>query len=408
VPSVVLGVTGCIGAYKACEILRELQRHEVDVRVVMTDHATRFVAPMTFEALSRHPVFTDQFALGAGGEIPHIEWADEAELLLVAPATANILGKFAAGIADDALSTLYTATKAPVVVAPAMNVNMFEHPAVQANLETLRARGVRVVEPGRGYLACGWLGKGRLAETGEIVEVALSVLRQRRDMAGMTVLVTAGPTIEDIDPIRFLSNRSSGRMGYRLADAARDRGARVILVSGPTDLPAPPGVERVPVRSAEEMAKAVERRRDEAGVVVMAAAVADYRPAAVAPQKVKKGEGRLTLELVRTPDILEGLGETKGTLLLVGFAAETENLRENATRKLRQKHLDLIVANDVSVDGAGFGSERNAATLIDANGAETAVPLVSKRELADAIWDRVVELRRVRADPFPGPAPIRA
>ena len=407
-PSVVLGVTGCIGAYKACEILRELQRHDLDVRVVMTHHATRFVAPMTFEALSRHPVFTDQFALGAAGEIPHIEWADQAELLLVAPATANILGKFAHGIADDALSTLYTATRAPVVVAPAMNVNMFEHPAVRANLETLRARGVRVVEPGSGYLACGWLGKGRLAETGEIVEAALSVLRQRHDMAGEAVLVTAGPTVEDLDPVRFLSNRSSGRMGYRLAEAARDRGARVILVSGPTGLPAPPGVELVQVRSAEQMASAVEARRHEVRVVVMAAAVADYRPAGVAPRKVKKGEGGLRIELVRTPDILKRLGETKGGLTLVGFAAETENLRENALRKLRDKRLDLIVANDVSVEGAGFGSESNAVTLIDAAGGESSVPLVSKRALADVIWDRVVELRRVRADPSPGATPIRA
>jgi phosphopantothenoylcysteine decarboxylase/phosphopantothenate--cysteine ligase len=408
VPGVVLGVTGCIGAYKACEILRELQRHEVDVRVVMTAHATRFVAPMTFEALSRHPVFTDQFALGSEGVIPHIEWADEAELLLVAPATANILGKFAHGIADDALSTLYLATRAPVVVAPAMNVNMFEHPAVRASLDTLRARGVRVVEPGSGYLACGWLGKGRLAEPTEIVEAALSVLRRRGDLAGETVLVTAGPTIEDLDPVRFLSNRSSGRMGYRIAEAARDRGARVILVSGPTDLPAPAGVELLRVRSAEQMADAVMARRAEASVVVMAAAVADYRPAAVAPQKVKKRDGGLTIELVRTRDILKGLGETKGSLTLAGFAAETENVRENALRKLREKRLDLVVANDVSVEGAGFGSETNVATLFDARGGETAVPLVDKRVLADAIWDRLVELKRVRADPSPGTTPVRA
>jgi phosphopantothenoylcysteine decarboxylase/phosphopantothenate--cysteine ligase len=279
---------------------------------------------------------------------------------------------------------------------------------VRASLDTLRARGVRVVEPGSGYLACGWLGKGRLAEPAEIVEAALSVLRRRGDLAGETVLVTAGPTLEDLDPVRFLSNRSSGRMGYRIAEAARDRGARVILVSGPTDLPAPAGVELLKVRSAEQMADAVLARRGETSVVVMAAAVADYRPAAAAPQKVKKRDGGLTLELVRTRDILKNLGETKGSLTLVGFAAETENVRENALRKLREKRLDLIVANDVSVEGAGFGSETNAATLFDAGGGETAVPLVDKRVLADAIWDRLVELKRVRADPSPGTTPVRA
>jgi len=394
VANVVLGVTGCIGAYKACEILRELQRHDADVRVVMTASATRFVTPLTFEALSRHPVFTDQFAPGEGSGITHVEWADQADLLLIAPATANIIGKLANGIADDALSTLYTASRAPLVLAPAMNVNMYEHPAVQANLATLRGRGARIVEPGAGYLACGWLGKGRLAEVSEIVAAALSVLGRGGDLAGESVLVTAGPTIEDVDAVRFLSNRSSGRMGYRLAEAARDRGARVVLVSGPTALPTPAGVEHVMVRSAEEMASAVEQHREGVGIVVMAAAVADYRPAQKSRQKIKKTDGGLSLELVRTPDILKGLATTRGGLLLVGFAAETENVLENARRKLREKQLDLIVANDVSTAGAGFASERNAATLIEASGAETSVPLVSKRELADAIWDRVVALRQ--------------
>src|SRR5262245_5257536 len=273
--TVVLGVTGCIGAYKACEVLRELQKRGVDVRVVMTESATRFVAPMTFEALSKHPVFLDQFALGEQGEIQHIGLADAADLLLVAPATANTLGKFARGIADDALSTLYTATRAPVLVAPAMNVNMFSHPAVVENLEILRGRGVSVIEPGTGYLACGWLGQGRLAEVPEIVAAALAALDRRRDMAGETVLLTAGPTVEDIDPVRFVSNRSTGRMGYRLAEAARDRGARVVLVSGPTALPPPSGVEYVGVRSAQQMAAAVETHGQAATVVVMGAAVSD-------------------------------------------------------------------------------------------------------------------------------------
>jgi phosphopantothenoylcysteine decarboxylase/phosphopantothenate--cysteine ligase len=391
---VVLGVTGCIGAYKACEILRELQKRDVDVHVVMTESATRFVTPMTLEALSRHPVFLDQFALGEQSDIRHISLADAADVLLVAPATANIVGKFARGIADDALSTLYTATKASVVVAPAMNVNMFEHPAVVENLAILRARGVRVVEPGSGYLACGWLGKGRLAEVPEVVEAALAALARRRDLAGETVLVTAGPTVEDIDPVRFVSNRSSGRMGYRLAEAARDRGAAVILVSGPTALPAPAGIDLVGVRSAEQMAEAVTARVAQATIVVMAAAVSDYRPAAVSPSKIKKTEGGSSLELVRTPDILRSLGRSKGPRLLVGFAAETEDLLANARRKRAEKNLDLIVANDVSSEGTGFGGDANAAVLIDASGREVEVPLVSKRELAERIWDRVVDLRK--------------
>ncbi|HEX9203484.1 MAG TPA: bifunctional phosphopantothenoylcysteine decarboxylase/phosphopantothenate--cysteine ligase CoaBC [Vicinamibacteria bacterium] len=392
--TVVLGVTGCIGAYKACEVLRELQKRDLDVHVVMTEAAARFVSPLTFEALSHHAVFTDQFALGEQSDIRHISLADAADLLLVAPATANTLAKFARGIADDALSTLYTATVAPVVVAPAMNVNMFDHPAVTENLEILRSRGVRIVEPGAGYLACGWLGKGRLAEVPEIVEAALGALARRRDLAGETVLVTAGPTVEDIDPVRFLSNRSSGRMGYRVAEAARDRGARVILVSGPTALPAPSGIERVAVRSAEEMARAVADRVGEAGVVVMAAAVADYRSASVSPTKVKKTAGPATLELVRTSDILRSLGQAKGERTLVGFAAETDHVIENAWKKLREKNLDLIVANDVSREGAGFGTETNAAVLLDREGGEVPVPLGSKRALADAIWDRVIALRK--------------
>jgi len=391
--TVVLGVTGCIGAYKACEVLRELQRHDAEVHVVMTEHATRFVAPMTFEALSRHPVFLDQFALGAESEIRHVSLADAAQLLLVAPATANMIGKMARGIADDALSTLYTATRAPVVVAPAMNVNMFEHPAVVENLETLRSRGVRVVEPGAGYLACGWLGKGRLAEVPEIVSAALAVLGRRGDLAGETVVVTAGPTVEDLDPVRFLSNRSSGRMGYRLAEAARDRGATVILVTGPTALPRPAGIEVLSVRSADEMHRAVVDRAAAASVVAMAAAVADYKAAKPSATKVRKTGGPATLDLVRTPDILRSLGEAKGGRFLVGFAAETDRVLENARRKRTDKNVDLLVANDVVRDGAGFGGETNAAVLIDA-ARELELPVMDKRELADRIWDRVVELRR--------------
>jgi len=405
VPRIVLGVTGCIGAYKACELLRELQRRGAEVQVVMTESATRFVSPMTFEALSRRPVFTDQFALGDAGEIRHVDLADGAELLLVAPATANTIGKFARGIADDALSTLYLATTAPVVVAPAMNVNMFEHPAVVENLATLRARGVEIVEPGSGYLACGWLGRGRLAEVPEIADAALARLLRNDSLAGETVLVTAGPTVEDLDPVRFLSNRSSGRMGYRLAEAARDRGARVVLVSGPTNLPDPRGVEVIRVRSAAEMAAAVSERVSDAGIVAMAAAVADYRPRRTAQEKLKKGEGGLSLDLERTPDILRSLGERKGTRFLIGFAAETEDLKANARQKLKEKRLDLIVANRVGGPSGGFASDENAATLIAADGELEEVPLVSKRELADRIWARALELRARRAVPAGEPTP---
>jgi phosphopantothenoylcysteine decarboxylase/phosphopantothenate--cysteine ligase len=396
---VVLGVTGCIGAYKACEVLRDLQKRDVDVHVVMTEHATRFVSAMTFEALSHHPVFVDQFSLGEASDIQHISLADSADLFLVAPATANALGKFAHGVADDALTTLYLASTAPVLVAPAMNLNMLRHPAVVANLETLRARGVGVVEPGTGYLACGWLGQGRLAEVAEIVAAALAALTRRQELAGETVLVTAGPTVEDIDPVRFVSNRSSGRMGYRLAEAARDRGAHVVLVSGPTSLSPPHGVDVVNVRSAEEMARAVQEHASETAVVVMAAAVSDYRPAARAPRKIKKGDGGIRLELVRTPDILYALGESKASQFLVGFAAETDAVVANAKKKLVGKRLDLIVANDVSREGSGFGGEINAATLIDAAGGALEVSQTSKRALAERIWDRVAELRGKHAPP---------
>ena len=377
-------------------MLRELQRRDVDVHVVMTANATRFVGAMTFEALSRHPVFIDQFALGDEGDIRHVSLADKADLLLVAPATANTIGKLARGIADDALSTLYTATKAPTVVAPAMNVNMFSHPAVVENMEILRRRGVGIVEPGAGYLACGWLGKGRLAEPAEIVEAAMAVLARCRDLDGETIVVTAGPTVEDIDPVRYLSNRSSGKMGYRLAEAARDRGARVVLISGPTALAEPSGMEVVAVRSAEDMARAVGEHARDASIVAMAAAVSDFRPATAAPQKMKKGKGDGShVELVRTPDILAALGADKRGRFLIGFAAETEQVLEHARAKRKDKRVDLLVANDVSGAGAGFGGDENAAVLID-DLAETAVALTSKRALADRIWDRVIDLRQAR------------
>ncbi len=366
-PTVVLGVTGCIGAYKACEVLRDLQRRDVDVHVVMTKHATEFVSAMTFEALSRHPVFLDQFALGAEGDIRHISLADAA---------------------------LYLATKAKVVVAPAMNVNMFDHPAVRENLDILRARGVRIVDPGSGYLACGWLGRGRLAEPADIVSAAMEELglTASGDLAGETVLVTAGPTVEDLDPVRFLSNRSTGRMGFALAETARDRGARVVLVAGPTSIEPPAGMDVVQVRSAEEMARAVGDRVGPATIVAMAAAVSDYRPAERAPSKLKKTPGEGTLVLTRTPDILATLGKSKGRRFVIGFAAETDRVLENARAKRAAKNADLLVANDVSRPDSGFASDHNAAVLIDAE-AETELPLMSKRALADRIWDRVLALR---------------
>lgn len=394
-PTVVLGVTGCIGAYKACEVLRELQKRDVDVHVVMTRHATEFVSPMTFEALSRHAVFVDQFRLGENGDIRHISLADAAELLLVAPATANVLAKFARGIADDALSTLYLATRAPLLLAPAMNVNMFEHPAVAENLAILRARGATVIEPGSGYLACGWLGKGRLAEVPDIVEAAMAALQRRRDLAGLQVVVSAGPTIEDLDPVRFISNRSSGKMGYRVAEAARDRGAAVTLVSGPTALADPSGMRTVRVRSAAEMEQAVLRESAGADVVVMAAAVADWRPANRSDHKVKKEVAARSIELERTTDILAALGREKGPRFLVGFAAETDDVVGYARGKLVAKNADLIVANDVSGAGVGFDADDNAATLVDRAG-EVVVERTSKRALAERIWDRVRELRGAR------------
>jgi len=392
-PLVVLGVTGCIGAYKACEVLRELQKREVDVRVVMTQHATRFVSAMTFEALSRHPVFIDGFELGEQSDIQHISLASAADLLLVAPATGNIIGKFANGIADDALSTLYLASTARVLLAPAMNVEMYRHPAVVANLNALRERGVGIVEPGSGYLACGWLGKGRLAEVPDIVYAALRALQRRTDMAGEMVVVTAGPTVEDIDPVRYVSNRSSGRMGYALAEAARDRGAKVVLVSGPTSLAVPNGVEHLPVRSAQQMLDAVTARLGDASIVAMAAAVSDYRPESLARNKIKKTDGPMRLDLVRTPDVIGTLAAKKGKRLFVGFAAETDDVIASARRKLQAKSLDLILANDVSRSDAGFAVETNAGTLIDRTGREEAIELTTKREMADRIWDRALELQ---------------
>ena len=392
---IALGVTGGIGAYKAVEVARGLQKRGHDVVAVMTHSATRFVGPVTFEAITRRRVITDQFEPGANADIEHIALASTIDLLLIAPATANIVGKLAHGIADDFLSTLYTATRAPVLLAPAMNTQMFEHEAVRRNLDTLAARGVRFVDPGEGYLACGWIGKGRLAEPEEIVEAAEAILRPLGPLRDQRVLVTAGPTYEDVDPVRYIGNRSSGRMGYAIAAEAARRGAEVTLVTGPSNLEAPPVREVVRVRSAAEMHHAVMTRAGEMQLVVMAAAVADYAPADRAAQKVPKDGETVTLVLKRTPDILGDLGQRRlasgAGPVRVGFAAETEDVVARATAKRERKHADLIVANDVSRTDAGFDVDANEVTIVGAAGAE-ALPLQSKARVAAQILDRVEKL----------------
>jgi phosphopantothenoylcysteine decarboxylase/phosphopantothenate--cysteine ligase len=401
---IALGVTGGIGAYKAVEVCRGLQKRGHDVVAVMTRSATRFVGPVTFEAITRRLVITSQWKPGANADIEHIAIADGIELLLVVPCTANMIGKLAHGIADDFLSSLYLATTAPVLLAPAMNTNMLQHPAVRQNVELLAARGVQFVEPGEGYLACGWIGKGRLAEPEDIVAAALRMLSPPGSgLNGRRVVVTAGPTCEDIDPVRFIGNRSSGRMGFSLAGEARRRGARVTLVVGPTQLDPPPADEIVRVRSAAEMHVAVMRAAESADLVIMAAAVADYTPAESVSQKIAKSDKPLTLTLVRTRDILADLGQLRsrsgsGRPILVGFAAETSNVVEKAREKRVGKQVDVIVANDVSRLDAGFEAETNAVTIVGADG-EQVLPLQSKSSVAAAILDRVEALLGVRTRP---------
>jgi phosphopantothenoylcysteine decarboxylase/phosphopantothenate--cysteine ligase len=392
---IALGVTGGIGAYKAVEVARGLQKRGHEVAAVMTAAATRFVGPVTFEAITRRHVITDQFEPGANADIEHIALASSIDLLLIAPATANILAKLAHGIADDFLSTLYTATTAPVLVAPAMNSQMFAHEAVRRNLDTLAARGVRFVEPGEGYLACGWIGKGRLAEPDEIVAAAESVLRPAGPLRGTRVVVTAGPTFEDLDPVRYLGNRSSGRMGFALAGEAARRGASVTLIAGPASIAPPPVDEVVRVRGAAEMHGAVLQHAERADVVIMAAAVADYTPERRADQKISKRDDQLTLVLRKTPDILADLGARRTASgrgpLLVGFAAETESVIARAAAKREAKQVDLIVANDVSREDAGFEVDTNAVTIVSGDGPET-LPLQPKDRVAMAILDRIEQL----------------
>jgi phosphopantothenoylcysteine decarboxylase / phosphopantothenate---cysteine ligase len=402
---IALGVSGGIGAYKAVEVARGLQKEGHHVVAVMTRSARRFVGPVTFEAITRREVVTDQWQPGANADIEHISIASAIDLLLVAPATANVIGKFANGIADDFLSSLYIATTAPVLIAPAMNSNMFVHPAVVRNLETLTTRGVRFVEPGEGYLACGWIGKGRLAEPAEIVAAATTLLRPAGALGGKRMLVTAGPTYEDIDPVRFIANRSSGKMGYALAAEAARRGARVTLVSGPTHLTPPRVTEFVSVRSAADMHAAVLGRAAEQEIIVMAAAVADFTPAKQLEYKQAKSE-RLDITLTSTRDILADLGalssrSTADTPLLIGFAAETHAVLDHAREKLQRKRVDLIVANDVAQPGVGFESDNNAVTLVSRDGLEE-VPGQSKTAVASRILDRIERMLASTAAPVPG------
>ncbi len=400
---IALGVTGGIAAYKAAEIVRLLQDRGIRVQVVMTRAAQEFVRPLTFAALSGEKVITGMFSTGEehtpniDSAIEHIAVAQSIDGLLIAPATADVLAHFAQGIASDFLTTLYLATTAPVVVAPAMNVNMWNHPATQANLEILRQRGVKIVEPGSGYLACGMTGAGRLAENEAIVAALLEALGATQDLAGETVLITAGPTREKIDPARYLTNRSSGRMGYAMAEAALRRGAHVLLVSGPTALTPPGAAEITRVESAEQMRDAVLNLLPQATVVIKTAAVSDYRAKSTSPQKIKR-KGPITLELEPTPDILKEISLRKQSQIVVGFAAETENVLENARLKLAAKQLDAIVVNDVSRGGVGFDSNRNEVTIIT-HDEVVDVPETTKWEVAQRVLDQVVRIRQRRKSP---------
>lgn len=392
--TVILGVCGGIAAYKAVELLRLYVKAGAQVHVIMTKSAQEFVTPLTYQTLSGHPVHTELFNLLQEMEIGHISLADRADLFVVAPATANVIGKVANGIADDLLTTTIMATKAPLLFVPAMNVNMYENPLYQRNEAILRERGCHVLEPATGFLACGWEGKGKFPEPAAIVEETLRILAPQ-DLKGETILVTAGPTRESIDPVRYITNHSSGKMGYAIARAACQRGARVILVSGPVAVPAPCRVELVAVTCAQEMHAAVMGRMEEASVVIKSAAVADYRPSQPRTVKIKKEElTELTLQLERNPDILAAVGACKGHRLVVGFAAETTDLVENARKKLLAKHLDLVVANDVTQPGAGFDVETNLVKFLLADGTVEELPLLSKDEVAHRLLDRVRQLRR--------------
>lgn len=394
---IVLGVTGGIAAYKAAEFVRLLVKQEARVHVVMTQNAQKFVMPLTFQTLSGNQVVTDPFALIEEAQIGHIALADLAELIVILPATANIIGKIANGIADDFLSTMVMASKAPVLFAPSMNVNMWENSALQKNIQTLMERGHHFMEPGEGELACHWYGKGRLAELGDVLE-RMEDIFSPKDLKGERILVTAGPTQESIDPVRFITNPSSGKMGYALAKVARRRGAEVVLVSGPTSLPVPRSdIQLISVKTAEDMRKAVFAHLKDCSVVIKAAAVSDYRPKEVSQNKLKKTTSIVSMEMERTRDILGEIGKKKGKRILVGFAAETEDLVSNARKKLKEKNLDLIVVNDVTKPGAGFISETNQVKFLYPSGEVKDLPLMSKEEVSQFILNEVVRLLNRRS-----------
>jgi phosphopantothenoylcysteine decarboxylase/phosphopantothenate--cysteine ligase len=388
---IILGVGGGIAAYKGAELARLLMQDGHQVQAVMTAAAEEFVRPMTFAALTGRKVLTDLFAIESA--IEHISVAQEHELLAIAPATADLIAKLALGLAGDFLTTLYLAFTGPVVIAPAMNVNMWQHPATQANLETLRKRGHILVEPGSGYLACGMTGPGRLADPEEIAQAIARETQKRRDLEGETVLITAGPTQEPLDPVRYISNRSSGKMGYALAEAAAARGARVILISGPVHLAPPRGVQVISVGTAVQMREKVFENLADASIVIKSAAVADFHLSKVPEQKVKKTAARISMELDPTPDILAELGRKKGDRLLIGFAAETQNLAQEARRKLESKNCDMVVGNFVGGRDIGFESDQNEVILVLSTGETIEIPRASKREIADRIFDQIMKLR---------------
>jgi len=393
---VVLGVTGGIAVYKAAEFVRLLVKEGAEIHVVMTQNAQKFVTPLTFQTLSGNPVVSGPFALAEDAQIGHIALADLAELVVILPATANIIGKIANGIADDFLSTMVMATRAPVLLVPSMNVNMWENPALQKNIRTLLERGCHLMEPGEGELACHWYGKGRLPELNEVVEKIEDLLTPK-DLKGEKILITSGPTQEPMDPVRFITNRSSGKMGYALAKMARRRGAEVILISGPTSLSLPRGdIQFVPVRTAEEMKKAVFAHLEESSAVIKAAAVSDYRPKVISEKKIKKGDPEYSLALEKTKDILAELGKKKEDRILVGFAAETEDLVAHAKKKMQEKNLDFIVANDVTQPGSGFGSDTNQVKILYPSGEIKNLPLMTKEDTSGAILDQVVALLKTK------------
>ena len=391
----VLGVTGGIACYKAVELVRLLVKDGFIVQVIMTRGAMEFVRPLTFQTLSGRPVATETFNLTQESEIGHINLADSANLFIIAPATANVIGKIAAGIADDLLTTVLMATQAPVVIAPAMNIHMYENPILQENIRKLRRVGYHFIEPAEGYLACGYEGKGRLPEPEQILEEIHRLVR-KKDLVGEKLLITAGPNREPLDPVRYLSNRSSGKMGYALARAGLRRGAEVLLISGPTEIDPPAGAHLISVTTAAEMREAVLEEFPRSTAVIMAAAVTDYRPVDFANQKIKRGKGPIELRLEPNPDILKEIGARKNGKLLVGFAAETEELMANAEKKLREKNLDIIVANNVTEAGAGFDIDTNVATILDRTGAVRSLPLMSKEALAEEVLDHLLALKNQR------------